>query len=97
MNISIVPGFCWTEEALRAAICQPRKSVRFSESEFIESVVSLAAMVDSVSESEKDSEENLESMSNCKSWERFSFFSGWDRLVASYRESCANRCLQSAQ
>lgn len=98
MNISIVTGFRWTEESLRAALNERRKQSRFSESEFVESVLSLAAMVDSVEENEKSddlSEDKDGGINICGSQEKFSFFCGWDRLAARFRESCSNRNLQS--
>lgn len=101
MKLSIEPGFTLTEETVGAAIADQRKQARFAESELVESLLALAAMVDSARENERGEEENedegqIRGVSKCKSEDRFSFFCGWDRLVARYRESCANRCLQSA-
>jgi len=101
MKLSIEPGFDWTDETLNSAIADQSKQTRFAESELVESLLTLAAMVDSARESERGEEENedegqIGGVSKCKSEDRFSFFCGWDRLVARYRESCANRCLQSA-
>src|SRR5688572_19705498 len=99
MNLSIEPGFNWTEESLRAAISEQRRQARFSESELVESLLSLAAMLDSAREDERgevEDEDPLAGIIKCKSEDRFTFFCGWDRLVARYRESCANRCMQSA-
>ncbi len=100
MNISIVPGFRWTEESLRAALSARRKQSRFSESEFVESVLSLAAMVDSVEENERidlESEDPYGGISSRNTDERFSFLCGWDRLAARFRESCVSRSLSAAQ
>jgi hypothetical protein len=111
MNTSIVPGFTWTEEALKAAISERRSQARFSENELVESLLSLAAMVDLARESERGNVEGENEgqgqeqdqdqdppagVSRCEREERFSFFCGWDRLVARYRESCAKRVFQSA-
>lgn len=100
MNISIVHGFRWTEESLRAALSARRKQSRFSESEFVESVLSLAAMVDSVEEYDRSDVESGDAdsgLSSRKTDERFSFLCGWDRLSARFRESCASRSLSAAQ
>lgn len=65
-----------------------------TDHELIESLISLAAMLDSQMASEQEAEEAQTSSARkmaAKIEGAFSFYCGWDRLMARFRERSVNR------
>jgi|GEM_PF-6602114 hypothetical protein len=66
---------------------------KFSDSEFIDALISLADMLDAASDNQDGFEEQKTMFSSEENTaaERFSFLSGWDRLMVRFRGSCDSR------
>jgi hypothetical protein len=65
----------------------------FSDSEYIDALISLADMLDAASDTQDGFEEQGTSFASKDNVgeERFSFLSGWDRLMVRFKDSCHNR------
>ncbi len=100
MNISVVCAFhCAQESSSGAEIEDGCKQSKDEESELLEALLSLAAMVDSARDKTSEDLEpgtSFGGIEKCNLEQRFSFFSGWDRLVSRFRENSAIRNLQCA-
>ncbi len=71
-------------------------NLRISDHELIDALISLAEMLDAAKEEVETHEEKKlfhPIIEECKEEERFSFLSGWDRLMTRFRDSCTDRNL----
>lgn len=91
MNISMVSVSNPTQ-AVSAQNAETTKH-KFSDSEFIDALISLADMLDAASDNQDGFEEQETSFASKENIaeERFSFLSGWDRLMVRFKDSCHSR------
>jgi hypothetical protein len=94
MSTSIFSGNSPIQVSEPNPVSPASSKFKFSDHELIEALISLADMLDAASDEQpvvEESQETSLATNDSSSIEKFSFLSGWDRLMTRFRDNCSNR------